>query len=125
MKNKRLGIYLFLAVLLGIISSTLWFQLYNPMKPLYVEIVNETEKLIPSVIVEHGNATLQEQIMLVRLKPKEKRTIVLNHKPGLGFNIKANFENGEKAEICAGKSKDHWFFRETITKFGIYTTPIR
>jgi len=125
MINKRLGLCYFLVLMLGILSSTLWFYLHNPIKPLYVEIVNDTDKLIPSVIVEHGTATLQEKIMLVRLKPKEKRTIVLNHKPGLGFNIKANFDNGKKAEICAGKSKDHWFFRETITKYGIYTTPIR
>ena len=123
--SKKVSLYLVLAILLGAVGSSLWFNLYNPMKPLYVEVFNKTEKLIPSVVIEHGTANLQERIMLVRLKPNESRIIVLNHKPGLGFNIKANFADGSENEICAGKSKDHWFFRETITKFGIYTTPIR
>ena len=95
------------------------------MKPLFVELVNDTEDLIPSVILEHGKAGLQEKITIVQLKAKESRMIALNHNPGMGFNVAVNYANGEKTEICAGKSKDHWFFRETITKFGIYTTPIR
>lgn len=95
------------------------------MKPMYVEIVNDTQKLIPSVIIEHGSAGLQEKIMLLQLNPKESRIIALNHKPGMGFNVAVNYANGEKTEICAGKNKPHWFFRETITKFGIYTTAIR
>lgn len=95
------------------------------MKPMYVEIVNDTEKLIPSVIIEHGSTGLQEQIMLVQLRSKESRIIALNHQPGMGFNVAVNYADGEKTEICAGKNKDNWFFRETITKFGIYTTAVR
>ena len=112
-------------LLLGILMSSLWFSLHNPMKPLYVEVVNGTDALIPTVVIEHGRTGLQEKITLVRLKPKESRTIALNHKPGLGFNVLANFADGSKTEICGGKSKGYWFFRETITKFGIYTTPVR
>ncbi len=112
-------------LLLGIGIPSLWFSLHNPMKPLYVEVVNGTNTLIPTVVIEHGRTGLQEKITIVRLKPRESRVIALNHKPGLGFNVLANFADGSKTEICGGKSKDYWFFRETITKFGIYTTPIR
>ncbi len=112
-------------LVLGIVLSNLWHAYYNPMKPLYVELVNATETIIPSVIIEHGSAGLQEKIIVVQLKPKESRLLVLNHKPGMGFNVQANFSDGSQTEICGGKSKDYWFFRETITKFGIYTTPIR
>jgi len=122
-RNKTLNALLF--VLLGIALSSLWFVLKTPMRPMYVEIVNDTENIIPSVVIEHGNVNLQEKISLVQLRPQESRTVALNHQPGLGFNVAANFANGEKTEICAGKSKKHWFFRETITKFGIYTTPVR
>ena len=124
-KKYRTSLYAFLFLLLGIALTTFWFSLKNPMKPLYVEVLNDTDATIPSVIIEHGSANLQEKISMVQLKPHESRIVALNHKPGMGFNVAANFANGEKTEICGGKSKDHWFFRETITKFGIYTTPVR
>lgn len=125
MTKIRLSLYLLIALLTGAMSASAWYYLHNPLKPLYVEVVNDTDKLIPSVIIEHGNLILQEKIMIIRLKPNEKRIIALNHTPGLGFNVKAIFKSGEQTEICAGKNKAYWFFRETITKFGIYTTPIR
>lgn len=114
-----------LVFIAGILFGFYWYALKNPMKPLYVELYNETDSLVPSVIIEHGSDGLQEKITVVQLQPKETRVIALNHKPGMGFNVAVNYANGEKTEICAGKSKDHWFFRETITKFGIYNTAIR
>lgn len=120
-KYTRSAIFLFV----GILLSYLWFNLNNPKQPLYVEVVNDTETLLPSVIIEHGGNSIQEKITLTQFKPKEVRTVVLNHNPGMGFNIAVNYANGEKTEICGGKSKKHWFIRETITKFGIYDTPIR
>lgn len=125
MKNNYQFLVMAVLFAAGVAVTSLWYTLQNPMKPLYVELVNDTDKLIPSVIIEHGSAGLQEKITLVQLKSKETRVIALNHKPGMGFNVLVNYADGEKTEICGGKSKDHWFFRETITKFGIYTTPIR
>lgn len=125
MNTRRSSLYAVLFLLLGIALSTIWFSLKNPMRPLYVELLNDTDATIPSVVIEHGSANLQQKISLVQLKPHESRIVALNHQPGMGFNVAANFANGEKTEICGGKSKDHWFFRETITKFGIYTTPVR
>lgn len=112
-------------LLTGVMGATFWHSLQNPMKPLYVEVFNDTAELIPVVEIEHGSQSLQEKIVLLRLKPKERRIVALNHLPGMGFNVAVNYANKEKIEICGGKSKDYWFFRETITKHGIYTTPIR
>ena len=124
--SKKIAVMISLVLLLlGGATSSAWHGLHNPMKPLYVELVNGTEALIPSVIIEHGSGDLQEKITVVQLKPKESRTLALNHKPGMGFNVLANFSDGSQTEVCGGKSKEHWFFRETITKFGIYTTPVR
>ncbi len=117
--------YIFMLLLLGGVAAYYWFALGKPVKPLYVELYNDTDQLIPSVIIEHGNANLQEKITVVQLKSKQRRYIMLNHKPGMGFNIAVNYPNGEKTEICAGKNKNYWSIRGTITKFGIYTTPIR
>jgi len=111
--------------IVGFLVSSYWYSLNNPMKPLYVEVLNDTDAMIPSVIIEFGSSKLQQKIMLLQLEPKETRTVAINHKPGMGFNIAANYANGEKTYICAGKNKGYWFFRETITKFGIYNTPIR
>jgi len=123
--KKNIAIVALGSLLLGIFISSIWHGLHNPMKPLYVEVVNGTDALLPSVVIEHGSAGLQEKITVVQLKPQESRTLALNHKPGMGFNVLANFADGSQTEICGGKSKDHWFFRETVTKFGIYTTPVR
>jgi len=123
--KKHLWLATFGLLLFGILGTTFWHSLHNPMKPLYVELYNDTTESIPSVEIEHGSSGLQEKIMLLRLKPKERRVVALNHLPGMGFNVAVNYANKEKTEICGGKSKDYWFFRETITKHGIYTTPVR
>ena len=121
----RPAIFAVLLFVFGFIASSYWSFLKNPMKPLYVELVNETDSMVPSVVIEHGGGGLQEKITIVQLKAKETRVLALNHKPGMGFNVAVNYANGEKTEICAGKNKGYWFFRETITKFGVYNTPIR
>lgn len=125
MQKKYNFLLLFVLFLLGVMLSQFWFHLHTPMKAMYVEIINETEDVLPSVVIDHGSSGLQENITLVQFKPKEVRTVALNHKPGMGFNIAVNYANGEKTEICAGKSKDHWFVRETISKYGIYNTSVR
>ena len=125
MTKTRLSLSAIALIIFGIVISNFWHSLQNPMRPLYVEIVNATDQIIPTVVIEHGTANLQEKILLLQLKPKEERIIALNHLPGVGFNIAVNYVNGEKSEICSGKKKDHWIYRQTITKTGIYTTAIR
>ena len=125
MTKTRITLSAITLIILGIVISNFWHSLQNPMKPLYVEIVNVTDQIIPNVIIEHGTSNLQEKILLLQLKPKEERIVALNHRPGVGFNIAVIYTNGEKTEICSGKKKDHWIYRQTITKTGIYTTAIR
>ncbi|MEE9325742.1 MAG: hypothetical protein V3U71_00500 [Cocleimonas sp.] len=125
MFTKRASLSALLFILLGFVVSSFWHSLHNPIQPMYIELFNETEEVIPSIEIEHGGNALQEKIMVLRLKPNESRLLVLNHKPGMGFNIAVNYTNAEKTEICTGKNKDYWYLKETITKFGIYTTLIR
>ncbi len=128
MKNLKIS-HLIIAVitliLLSVGATKYWQDLHYPSRPVFVEIFNATHKLIPSVIIEHGNYQLQEKISMVQLRAGERRIIALNHEPGLGFNIKVNYADGEVTEICGGKSKGYWFYRETIVDVGIYTTPLR
>jgi hypothetical protein len=125
MTTKYVSLLALLFLLFGFAISSFWNSLHNPMKPMYIELFNETEEIIPSIEIEHGGNGLQEKIMVLQLKPNESRMLVLNHKPGMGFNIAVNYAHAEKTEICTGKNKDYWYLKETITKFGIYTTLIR
>jgi hypothetical protein len=124
-KISHLMIATITLILLSIIATKFWQDQHYPSRPVFVELVNATHRLIPSVIIEHGNHQLQEKISIMQLRAGEKRIIALNHEPGLGFNIKVNYANGEVTEICGGKSKGYRFYRETIVDVGIYTTPLR
>lgn len=125
LKTSHLMMIAITLILLSVIATKFWQDQHYPSRPLFVELVNATNTLIPSVIIEHGNHQLQEKISIVQLRAGEKRIIALNHEPGLGFNIKVNYANGEVTEICGGKTKGYWFYRETIVDVGIYTTPLR
>ncbi|MCK5918960.1 MAG: hypothetical protein KAG34_11060 [Cocleimonas sp.] len=125
LKTSHLMIIMVMLIILSIGATKYWQDMNYPMRPVFVEVVNATQKLIPSVIIEHGNYQLQEKISMVQLRAGEKRIVALNHEPGLGFNIKVNYADGEVTEICGGKSKGYWFYRETIVDVGIYTTPLR
>ncbi len=125
LKISHLMIIAITLIILSVVATKFWQNRHYPSRPVFVELVNATNKLIPSVIIEYGNDQLQEKISIVQLRAGEKRIIALNHEPGLGFNVQVNYANGEMTEICGGKSKGYWFYRETILDVGIYTTPLR
>lgn len=123
--GKHLVLSAIVLTIFSALATKYWNDRYYPSRPVFVELFNNSQNLIPSVIIEHGNDSLQEKITVVQLRAGEKRIIALNHQPGLGFNVQANYANGEMIEICGGKSEGYWFYRETILDVGIYTTPIR
>lgn len=123
--RKKLLIILLGVLFLGIGVTYTWHRLHVPMNPLFVDIYNETDATIPSVVIEHGNINTQEKIQAIQIQPGEHRIIALNHEPMLGFNIQANYANGKQSEVCAGKwSKEH-YLRATVWPYGIYITEIR
>jgi hypothetical protein len=111
--------------LLTILISQFWHYLHTPMHPIYVDIYNETEEVIPSVVIEHGNVNTQEKIQSIQIQPQEHRIIALNHQPKLGFSITANYANGKESEICAGKWSEKYYLRAHVSRFGIYMTDVR
>ncbi len=112
-------------ILASVLATKYWVERYYPSQPIFIELINATKQVIPSVIIEFGNDQLQEKIMMVQLRVGEKRILALNHHSGLGFNVQVHYADGEMTEICGGKSKGYSFYRETIIPTGIYTTPIR
>lgn len=113
------------SLLFGMGSTYLWHRLHVPMKPIFVDVYNETDQIIPSVVIEHGNINTQEKIQAIQIQPGEHRIIALNHEPMLGFNIAANYADGKQSEICAGKWSEERYLRATIWPYGIYITEIR
>ena len=127
---KNLKSHHFIIIVMGLmlmsgLATKYWLERYYPSQPIFIELVNATKAVIPSVIIEFGNDKLQEKITVVQLRVGEKRVLALNHHPGLGFNVKVNYADGEITEICGGKTEGYRFYRETIINTGIYTTPIR
>ena len=112
-------------LLLGIALTIVHHHLHTPINPIFVDIYNETDQILPSVVIEHGNINTQEKIQAIGIKPDEHRIIALNHQPELGFNIKAHFKNGKDSEICAGKWSKEYYLRATVSPYGIYITEIR
>lgn len=112
-------------LLLGIALSYVWHHIHTPMKAMYVDIYNRTTEIIPSVVIQHGNVNTQEKIQAIRIQPGEHRIIALNHQPKLGFSITANYANGNKSEICAGKLSKEYYLRANIWDYGVYVKEIR
>lgn len=124
--SRRQLILIILGVLfLGVSASQFWHHLYTPVHPIFVDIYNQTDKILPSVVIEHGNINTQEKIQSIQIKPQEHRIIALNHQPKLGFSITANYANGKKSEICAGKWSNKHYLRANIWDYGIYMKDIR
>lgn len=98
-----------------------WYQSKYPSQPLFVEIENMREEVIPLLTIEHGNDFSQEKILLTQLRPQEKRIITLNHEPKRGYSLTADFGNGKSVEACVGKQSENWINHVIITKNGIFS----
>lgn len=124
--TRRQLVYLLAGTL--IVASTLsyvWHRLHTPVKAMYVDIYNKTSEIIPSVVIEHGNLNTQEKIQAIRIEPGEHRILALNHQPKLGFSITANYADGKKSEICAGKLSEKYYLRANIWDYGVYIKEVR
>ncbi len=79
-----------------------------------VELINQTGEMIISTEISHGNADTEEQIKLFRIANGERRTVVLNHQPGMGFRLVAQLQSGATRDYCTGKANKAWRWIEVI-----------
>lgn len=80
---------------------------------MIVELVNHSSTVIDLVEIKHGNSNSQETIVVLQLQRGESRRIVLNHSPGMGFNLTA-LTGDEKIEACMGKFSQSRILRQTF-----------
>lgn len=68
-----------------------------------LEVINSTGETIDRVVVRHGGANVQEEIVLMRLANGEHREIGVNHEIGAGFNVEVFRKGNEMISVCVGK----------------------
>jgi hypothetical protein len=107
-------------VVLGILSVLWWHAVNYPMQPLFVEISNQRGVTIPLLTIEHGSDLSQEKILLTQIRTGETRIVSLNHEPGRGYSIEAQFADGSSVEACVGKLSQKWVNQVLITSNGIF-----
>ncbi len=120
--SKKWIIFSVVSLLLTAFLTGTWVESQYPLRPLYVEILNTTDKPVLSVRFEHGNFNTQEVIKAVQIHPGETRIIALNHEPELGFNIDVNYSNGKTLSACIGKFSKSWHLRLSILPSDIDVT---
>ena|GEM_PF-6836257 len=67
------------------------------------EVINQSGKTIDRVVVRHGGANLQEEIVLMQLVAGEHREIGVNHQVGAGFNVEVYKQGQDMMSLCVGK----------------------
>jgi len=62
---------------------------------------NSSTLLIESINLDFGNNNSQSTIRAFRIPAGQERVLLLNHEPGLGFNVEVNYKGGIKQSFCA------------------------
>lgn len=90
------------SLILGFVLGSFFFYLQSkPDTGMYVTFKNDDTVMIDSIQLNFGNATGQSDLLSLRLPAGEERLLLLNHEPGMGFNVKVRYAGGEEQEFCA------------------------
>lgn len=92
---------LFFGVLLALFIGGAVGRFTSPVTGLEVTFYNAGDFMIESISLDFGSADTQSSIQAFRIPPGKARTLVLNHAPGMGFNVQVNYPDGRKQEFCA------------------------
>ncbi|WP_151670111.1 hypothetical protein [Nitrincola schmidtii] len=95
------------ALLIGLIlGAGVFYMNSQPDTGMYVTFKNDDNVMIDSLQLNFGNANGQSDLLLLRLAPGEERLVLLNHDPGMGFNVKVHYSGGDEQEFCAKQYDD-------------------
>ncbi|QEW07924.1 hypothetical protein [Nitrincola iocasae] len=104
---KKLLLFSLPALIIGLVmGSGLNHYLQQPSAGMYVTFENQDSVMIESIQLNFGNANGQSDLLTLRLAPGEQRLLLLNHDPGLGFNVSVRYAGGDSQEFCARQSDD-------------------
>ncbi len=90
--------------ILGFALGWLLFADHRDADILYVTVHNTDDIMLESVRFEFGFGLTQSDILILQIKPGEKRLVALNHPLNKGYNIEARFADGEVRSFCANRT---------------------
>lgn len=90
--------------ILGFALGWLLFADHLDADILYVTVHNTDDIMLESVRFEFGFGLTQSDILILQVKPGEKRLVALNHPLHKGYNIEARFADGEVRSFCANRT---------------------
>lgn len=93
--------------LVGLALGWLLFADHQEQDILYVTIHNTDDVMLDSVRFEFGFGLTQSDILILQVKPGEKRLVALNHPLNKGYNVEARFADGEIRVFCANRNFPH------------------
>jgi len=93
-------------VLLVILTAVIVAWLSKDAQGMAVTFHNSSEQMIESIQLDFGSADTQSRIQAFRIPPGEERILLLNHQPGMGFNVQVNYRGGKKQAFCALNGDD-------------------
>lgn len=93
-----------LFLVIGLALGWLIFSDHTNHDILYVTVHNTDSVMLESVRFEFGFGVTQSNILVLQIKPGEKRLVALNHPLHKGYNVEARFADGEVRSFCANKT---------------------
>jgi len=91
-------------LIIGLGFGWLLFADHQTTDILYVTVHNTDDVMLESVRFEFGFGLTQSNILLLQVKPGEKRIVALNHPLYKGYNVEARFAGGEVRSFCANRT---------------------
>lgn len=89
-----------------IFASGFWVGRANaPLDGMAVTFKNKTDQRVNTLQLDFGSADSQSSVQAFRLEPGQQRTLLLNHQPAMGFNVKVTYQDGSVQEFCALKGR--------------------
>lgn len=90
--------------IVGLAVGWLLFADHQEADILYVTVHNTDSVMLESVRFEFGFGLTQSNILIVQIKPGEKRLVALNHPLQKGYNVEVRFAGGEVRSFCANRN---------------------
>lgn len=95
-----------LTLLLGGLAGAWLDRALAEPRGMEVTFNNTSDSMINSIKLDFGNADGQSSLLALRIPSGGERTLLLNHEPGMGFNVRVSYSGGHIQEFCALKGDD-------------------
>lgn len=108
MPLSRKAVAWMLLAVVGLYALALWAGYALGRGPAVAPVItltvaNLSGERVDRVVIRHGGARLQEEIVLLQLGAGERRQVGVNSDVGSGFNVEVYRPGREMSSVCVGK----------------------